>query len=137
MNRRIFATVALLCGLAVFSTADEGMWLFNKPPKDQLKKDHHFTVTDPWLDHLRLGSVRFNNGAPARSSLPTDSPSPIITLDAPVCSSSPPTRWITSRPASTPRLQAEEGKCPDLELDVLVRDRGRDRRSAGRCPSLA
>ena len=37
MNRRVLAILALLCGLAAFSSADEGMWLFNKAPKDQLK----------------------------------------------------------------------------------------------------
>ena len=62
MTRRILVLMTLLCSLAALSTADEGMWLFNKPPKEQLKKDYNFTVTTAWLDHLRLGSVRFNNG---------------------------------------------------------------------------
>ncbi len=112
MTRRILVLVALLCSLAAFSTADEGMWLFNKPPKEQLKKDYNFTVTDPWLDHLRLGSVRFNKAAPAPSSLPTASPSPTITSDAPACSSSPPKRRITSRPASTPRPRPTKASVP-------------------------
>src|SRR6476620_6750808 len=41
---------------------DEGMWLFNNPPREQLKKKYGFDVTDQWLDHVRLSSVRFNSG---------------------------------------------------------------------------
>jgi S1-C subfamily serine protease len=41
--------------------ADEGMWLFNNPPRAQLKK-YGFDPTDKWLDHVRLSSVRFNSG---------------------------------------------------------------------------
>jgi hypothetical protein len=41
---------------------DEGMWLFNNPPRAQLKERYQFDPTDEWLDHLRLSSVRFNSG---------------------------------------------------------------------------
>src|SRR5260370_15438048 len=49
----IFSTVA---------TADEGMWLYNAPPKDKIKAKYGFELTQEWLDHVRLSSVRFNNG---------------------------------------------------------------------------
>ena len=42
--------------------ADEGMWLYSAPPRDQIKKKYGFDLTDAWLDHLRLSSVRFNSG---------------------------------------------------------------------------
>jgi len=42
--------------------ADEGLWLFNRFPKDLVKERYYFEVTDQFLDHLRLSSVRFNNG---------------------------------------------------------------------------
>src|SRR5262245_40293160 len=41
---------------------DEGMWLFNNPPREHLKQKYGFDVTDQWLDHVRLSSVRFNSG---------------------------------------------------------------------------
>src|SRR5437763_15211608 len=41
---------------------DEGMWLFNNPPRDLLKKRHNFEVSDAWLEHLQKASVRFNDG---------------------------------------------------------------------------
>ncbi len=42
--------------------ADEGMWLFNDPPRKLLKEKHKFDVTDAWLDHVQKSSVRFNSG---------------------------------------------------------------------------
>ncbi len=48
--------------LAPAVLADEGMWLFNKPPTEHLKKQYGFDANKQWLDHLRLASVRFNTG---------------------------------------------------------------------------
>ena len=44
------------------SRADEGMWLFNNPPRKILKEKYQFDPSDTWLAHLRLASVRFNSG---------------------------------------------------------------------------
>src|SRR5437868_1871156 len=41
---------------------DEGMWLFNHPPKDHLKKTYQFDATDKWLEHVQKSAVRFNSG---------------------------------------------------------------------------
>jgi len=38
--------------------ADEGMWLFNDPPKKLLKQRYGFDVTDAWLEHVQKSSVR-------------------------------------------------------------------------------
>jgi hypothetical protein len=50
--------VLLLCALTLPMAADEGMWLFNQFPKDQVKKAYSFDVTDQFLDNLRLASLR-------------------------------------------------------------------------------
>jgi Peptidase S46 len=42
--------------------ADEGMWLFNAPPRELLKTKYDFDATDKWLTHLQQSAVRFNNG---------------------------------------------------------------------------
>ncbi len=52
----------LICCSAV---ADEGMWLFNALPTQQLEQQHDFQVTDQWSEHLMLSSVRFNSGGSA------------------------------------------------------------------------
>jgi hypothetical protein len=120
MNRRILAIVALLCGLAAFSTADEGMWLFNKAPKDQIKKQYNFAVTDPWLEHLRLGSVRFNNGG-SGSFVSEDGLAFTNHHVGRVCLQQLSTeKKDYIKDGFYAKTQAEEGKCPDLELNVLV-----------------
>ncbi len=53
---------SLLCGSI---RGDEGMWLFSSLPKDQLKKQHGFEVTDEWAKHVQMSSVRFNSGGSA------------------------------------------------------------------------
>src|SRR6184192_192089 len=42
--------------------ADEGMWLFNDPPRKLLKDRYNFEVADDWLEHVQKSSVRFNSG---------------------------------------------------------------------------
>jgi hypothetical protein len=38
------------------------MWTFDNLPLKQLKAKYNFTPTQAWLDHLRLSSVRLNDG---------------------------------------------------------------------------
>src|SRR5437762_10671067 len=55
--------VGFLAGiLTVHPTADEGMWTFDHPPTAAVQQRYGFTLTAGWLDHLRLSSVRFNDG---------------------------------------------------------------------------
>lgn len=42
--------------------AEEGMWTFDNPPIKLLQEKYGFTPTQSWLDHLRLSSVRLNDG---------------------------------------------------------------------------
>jgi hypothetical protein len=43
--------------------ADEGLWLFNNPPKEHLKKKYNFDAPQTWYDHLQKSSVRFPHGS--------------------------------------------------------------------------
>src|SRR5258708_28776333 len=42
--------------------ADDGMWLFDHFPKEQVQKTYGFVITNDFLQHLERASVRFNNG---------------------------------------------------------------------------
>jgi hypothetical protein len=42
--------------------AEEGMWTFDNPPLKQLAAKYNFHPTQAWLDHIRLSSVRLNDG---------------------------------------------------------------------------
>ncbi|HEX4321907.1 MAG TPA: S46 family peptidase [Acidobacteriaceae bacterium] len=59
-----FCAIALTAVLAASPLlhAEEGMWTFDNLPLKQLKEKYNFVPTQEWLDHLRLASVRLNDG---------------------------------------------------------------------------
>jgi hypothetical protein len=59
------AAAVVLSGAAFPTSAvrpDEGMWPFDGLPLQRLKEKYDFEPTAEWLDHVRLGSVRFDTG---------------------------------------------------------------------------
>jgi hypothetical protein len=58
----VFLAVWIFALLAPLS-ADEGLWLFNAAPKEKIMKKYGFALTDEWLDHLRLSSIRFGGAS--------------------------------------------------------------------------
>jgi Peptidase S46 len=110
------AVVALRTGLF----ADEGMWTFDNPPTTQLKERYGFTPTEAWLDHVRLSSVRFNDGGSGSFV----SPHGLVLTNHHVALGqlqklSTPEHDYTSG-VFYARTEAQELKCPDLELNVLM-----------------
>jgi hypothetical protein len=43
--------------------ADEGMWLYNHPPRQLIHDKYGFDLTDDWLTNLQLASVHFGGGS--------------------------------------------------------------------------
>lgn len=63
MPLRLFLMAVTLMSLATAPAwSDEGMWLFNNPPRKILKEKYGFEPTDKWLEHVQKSSVRFNTG---------------------------------------------------------------------------
>ena len=63
MSKRLpFLLSALLAISCTFAHAEEGMWTFDNPPLKLLKEKYNFVPSQAWLDHLRLSSVRLNDG---------------------------------------------------------------------------
>ena len=58
---RLAATI-LAVTFAIPAVAEEGMWTFDNPPLKQLKDKYNFVPDKAWLDHIRLSSVRLNDG---------------------------------------------------------------------------
>ncbi len=122
---RAVGSMSLLCllSLAPFEVpakADEGMWTFDNPPLAQLKEKYGFTPTPAWLDHLRMSSVRFNDGGSgsfvsARGLVLTNHHVAFGQLQK---VSTPQKNYVADGFYAT--TAAEELKCPDLELNVLV-----------------
>jgi hypothetical protein len=119
--KRIFAV--LLAFAFIFSTlgqADEGMWLYNAPPKDRIKAKYGFELTQQWLDHVRLSSVRFNNGG-SGSFVSADGLAFTNHHVGAACVQQLSTQGHDYiKTGFYAKTQAEEAKCPNLELNQLV-----------------
>jgi hypothetical protein len=119
MKRRIVALAIVLCLACGVAAADEGMWLFNRAPVARIKAKYGFAPSQAWLDHLRLGSVRFNNGG-SGSFVSADGLAFTNHHVGRECVQDLSTKekdYIQS--GFLARTNAEERKCPALELNVL------------------
>ncbi len=111
--------IAVFFSTSILS-ADEGMWLFNAPPKKLLKEKYDFDAADPWLAHLQQSAVRFNNGG-SGSFVSADGLAMTnhhVGADA-LFKLSTKERDLLQN-GFYARTKAEELKCPDSELNVLV-----------------
>jgi Peptidase S46 len=118
---RTCATMALLVLGAATMTArsDEGMWLLNDPPREQLKSKYGFELSDAWLERAMKASVRFNSGGSggfvsAEGLIVTNHH---IAADAIQKLSKP--GLDLYRDGFLAKTRADELPCPDLELNVL------------------
>ena len=120
MNRfvSIALTSVLLCSSA--GVADEGMWLYNEPPKDKIKVKYGFELTQPWLDHVRLSSVRFNNGGSGSFVSPDGLTFTNHHVGAACVQQLSTEGHDYIKSGFYAKTQADEAKCPNLELNQLV-----------------
>jgi hypothetical protein len=58
----ILALVLVAVAFSMVPRADEGFWPYNNIPRAEIKKKYGFQVTDAWLNHLQLATVRFGGG---------------------------------------------------------------------------
>jgi len=71
---------------------------FDNPPSKQLQEKYGFTITKQWLDHVRLSSVRFNDGGSGSFVSPRAWFSPIIMW-----------RWATAKGFNPEKDYATDG----------------------------
>lgn len=117
---RPLRVAGLLFAAFLTARADEGMWLFNKPPVRQVKEKHGFEITPEWLEHLQKSSVRFGNGGSgsfvsARGLILTNHHVGAGMIEK----LSTPERDLL-KDGFHAKSEEEELKCPDLELNVLM-----------------
>ncbi len=120
MHSSILPVFALAVLAAPSARADEGMWPFDMVPRQRIEQAHHVTLTDAWLDHVRLASVRFNVGGSGSFV----SPRGLVLTNHHVAGdciaklASPSQDYL-----ATGYLAGKDGPevaCPDLEVDELV-----------------
>jgi Peptidase S46 len=118
ISLRLFS--AMLVATAISSRADEGMWLFNNPPLKQLKEKYQFEPTPQWLEHLQKASVRFNSGGSGSfvSANGLCITNHHVGADALQKASSKQHNYL--KEGFYAKTNAEEIKCADLELNVLI-----------------
>jgi Peptidase S46 len=114
----VLLTYAFVC--STVATADEGMWLYNAAPKDKIKAKYGFEVTQAWLDHVRLSSVRFNNGGSGSFVSPDGLTFTNHHVGAACVQQLSTEGHDYIKTGFYAKTQAEEAKCPDLELNQLV-----------------
>ncbi len=122
MNRyfaRLGTVVVVLMAMVGRTTADEGMWPTNKPPRDVLSKRYGFEPSAEWLTHLQRSCTRIGRGA----SGSIVSPRGLVLTNHHVGSGqirklSTPERDLL-KDGFLARTPDEELKCRDLEMNVL------------------
>src|ERR1700685_717833 len=114
-----YAIFIVLSALSLSAFAEEGMWTFDNPPVKQLKDKYNFVPDKAWLDHVRLASVRLNDGGSGSFI----SPDGLLLTNHHVArgqlqkSSTPEHNYI--RDGFYAATRDQELKTPDLELNVL------------------
>ena len=116
------ALAALGSALLLFTVvrADEGMWTYDNPPTKQLQERYNFTLTQQWLDHVRLSSVRLNDGGSGSFV----SPNGLLLTNHHVARGQLQKNSTAEHDYMKTGFLAltseEEMKSPDLEVNVLV-----------------
>jgi hypothetical protein len=114
----LIATALLLAAPVVFG--DEGMWLFTNPPREQLKKRYNFDITPDWLEHVQKSSVRFNSGGSGSFVSPDGLVMTNHHVGADCLQKMGDKEHNYYRDGFHARTGADERKCDDLELNVLM-----------------
>ncbi len=124
MTRRMLTIAVVMPTLlspgAMRALADEGMWLYNAPPRELLKQRYGFEPSSQWLEHLQRSSVRFNSGGSGSFVSANGLVLSNHHVGADALQKFGDKEHNYLRDGFYARTLAEEKRCLDLELNVLM-----------------
>src|SRR6202171_4997903 len=120
MKRYLSVLLVFAFLLSTMASADEGMWLYNEAPKSTIKAKYGFELTQQWLDHVRLSSVRVNNGGSGSFVSPDGLTFTNHHVGAGCVQQLSTGGRDYIKSGFYAKTQAEEATCPNLELNQLV-----------------
>ena len=100
--------------------ADDGMWLFDHFPKEQVQKTYGFVVTNDFLQHLERASVRFNNGGSGSFVSPRGLLFTNHHVGADCIQKLNTSEHDYMKNGFSAATEADEKACPDLEVNALL-----------------
>src|SRR5882762_10018802 len=101
--------------------ADDGMWLFDHFPKEQVQKTYGFVTTNDFLQHLERASVRFNNGGSGSFVSPRGLLFTNHHIGADCIQKLSTSEHDYMAGGFQAATEADEKACPDLEVNVLLK----------------
>lgn len=115
---RLLAALAILAPLS--ARADEGMWTFDAFPSERVQSAYGFSPPPAWLENVRLSSVRLARGC--SGSFVSENG---LVMTNHHCAHTCIEQLSTAgkdlvKSGFLARTAAEEGKCPDVEVNQLV-----------------
>src|SRR5919201_5379001 len=115
-----FAALCLVATLPLAARADEGMWTYDNFPSAKVAKKYGFSPDSKWLAEAQLSSLRLAGGCSGSFVSPDG-----LVMTNHHCAHSCIAQLSTAekdfvKSGFTAKTQAEEVKCPEIELNTLV-----------------
>jgi hypothetical protein len=116
--KKLLVAALMLVGAVAFG--DEGMWTYNNFPSKKVQEKYGFGPDQAWLDHARLSSVRIAGGCSASIVSPNG-----LIMTNHHCAHGCIEQLSTQKKDFVAagfyaKTQAEEVKCPAMEINQLV-----------------
>src|SRR6188768_1443470 len=121
MRRQLITLFLAVLTAAQPGRADEGMWLLNRFPKEELKKKYGVAITDDFLQHLQMSSVRFNSGGSGSFVSPNGLLFTNHHVGAECIYKVSTKEHDYMKDGFQAKTAGDEKACPDLEVNVLLR----------------